>query len=81
MAILWFIQFTSTAAIGRDLISIQRQDSKTVSAMVYKPNASECKGVAIISHGAGGSEKGYTYLGTAMADFGYLAVVVGHQDS
>jgi len=81
LAILWLIQFTSTAAIGRDLISLQRQDSKTVSAMVYKPNASECKGVAIISHGAGGSENGYTYLGTAMSDFGYLAVVVGHQES
>ena len=81
LAILWFIQLTSTAAIGQDLISLQRQDSKTVSAMVYKPIASECKGVAIISHGAGGSEKGYTYLGTAMSSFGYLAVVVGHQES
>ena len=81
LAILWFIQLTSTAAIGRDLISLQRKDSKTVSAMVYKPIASECKGVAIISHGAGGSEKGYTYLGSAMSDFGYLAVTVGHQES
>ena len=81
LAILWFIQLTSTAAIGRDLINLQRKDSKTVSAMVYKPIASECKGVAIISHGAGGSEKGYTYLGTAMSSFGYLAVVVGHQES
>jgi predicted dienelactone hydrolase len=81
LAILFLIQLTSTAAIGRDLINLQRQDSKTVSAMVYKPIASECKGVAIISHGAGGSEKGYTYLGTAMSSFGYLAVVVGHQES
>ncbi len=81
LAILFLIQLTSTAAIGQDLISLQRQDSKPVSAMVYKPIASECKGVAIISHGAGGSEKGYTYLGTAMSSFGYLAVVVGHQES
>jgi predicted dienelactone hydrolase len=51
------------------------------SAPTYKPIASECKGVAIISHGAGGSEKGYTYLGSAMSDFGYLAVTVGHQES
>ena len=81
LAILFLIQLTSTAAIGQDLISLQRKDSMTVSAMVYKPIASECKGVAIISHGAGGSEKGYTYLGTAMSSFGYLAVVVGHQES
>jgi post-segregation antitoxin (ccd killing protein) len=38
---------TSTAAIGQDLISLQRQDSKPVSAMVYKPIASECKVSAI----------------------------------
>jgi len=50
--------------------------------MVYKPTGSEeCKGIAIVSHGAGGSEKGYTYLGSAMSYFGYLTVVVGHQES
>lgn len=81
LAILLVIQLTSTAAIGQDLISLQRQDSKPVSATVYKPTANECKGFAIISHGAGGSEKGYNYLGTAMSDFGYLALVVGHQES
>ena len=82
LAILFLIQITSTAAIGQDLISLQRQDSKLVSAMVYKPIANaECKGVALISHGAGGSEKGYNYLGKAMSDFAYLALVVGHQES
>ena len=81
LAILYLIQFTSTAAIGQDLISLQRKDSMTVSAMVYKPIASECKGVAIISHGAGGSEKGYAYLGSAMSYFGYIAVTVGHHES
>jgi predicted dienelactone hydrolase len=82
LAILYLIQFTSTAAIGQDVISLQRQDSKPVLAMVYKPTGSEeCKGIAIVSHGAGGSEKGYTYLGSAMSYFGYLTVVVGHQES
>ena len=47
LAILWFIQLTSTAAIGRDLINLQRQDSKTVSAMVFMPTASECKGIEL----------------------------------
>ena len=36
LAILFLIQLTSTAAIGQDLISLQRKDSKTVSAMVYR---------------------------------------------
>jgi predicted dienelactone hydrolase len=81
-AIFLLYQLTSTAAIGQELISLKRQASKPVMAMVYKPSASEeCKGVAIISHGAGGSEKGYKYLGSAMSDFGYLALVVGHHES
>jgi len=81
LTVLTLSLFVSTAVIGRDLIGLQRQDSKPVLAMVYKPAATECKGVAIISHGAGGSEKGYNYLGTALSDFGYLALVVGHQES
>ena len=80
-AILLIIHSNCASAIGRELIELKREDSKSVPAMVYKPSISECKGVAIISHGAGGSEKGYTYLGTAMSSFGYLAVVVGHQES
>jgi len=80
-AILLWVQLTCSSAIGNELIHLKREDSKPVAAMVYKPNVSECRGVAIISHGAGGSEKGYNYLGTAMSDFGYLAVVVGHQES
>ena len=80
-AILLIIHSNCASAIGRELIELKREDSKSVPAMVYKPNINECRGVAIISHGAGGSEKGYTYLGTAMSSFGYLAVVVGHQES
>ena len=81
LAMLLFIQFTNHA-FGQELISLQRQDSKSVLAMVYKPTESkECKGLAIISHGAGGSEKGYNYLGAAMSNFGYLALVVGHTES
>jgi predicted dienelactone hydrolase len=80
-AIHLIIHSNCASAIGRELIELKREDSKSVPAMVYKPNINECRGVAIISHGAGGSEKGYNYLGTAMSDFGYLALVVGHQES
>jgi predicted dienelactone hydrolase len=80
-AILLLIQLASPSALGRELIDLKREDSMSVPAMVYKPSTSECKGVAIISHGAGGSEQGYNYIGSAMSSFGYLAVVVGHQES
>ena len=81
LAIILLMHLVSSSAYGRELIDLKRKDSKSVLAMVYKPSASECKGVAIVSHGAGGSEQGYNYLGTAMSSFGYLTVVVGHQES
>ena len=80
-AVLLLIQLACSSAFGRELIELKREDSKSVRAMVYKPTTRECEGVAIISHGAGGSEQGYNYLGSAMSSFGYLAVVVGHQES
>lgn len=81
LAILWLVQFTSVAATARELVTLQRQDSKAVPAMVYMPQSSECRGVAIITHGAGGSEQGYAYLGASTSALGFLAVVVGHQES
>lgn len=81
LAILLCNQLTFTTAAARELLTLQRQDGKSTNAMVYKPREGECQGVAMISHGAGGSEKGYAYLGAAMADFGYLALVVGHHES
>jgi predicted dienelactone hydrolase len=81
IALLLLLQWTATIAFGRELITLQRQDAKPVPAMVYKSGANECRGVAIISHGAGGSEQGYAYLGEAMASLGYLSLVVGHKES
>ncbi|MFZ6689726.1 alpha/beta hydrolase family protein [Undibacterium sp. SXout11W] len=63
-----------------DIIRLQRDDGKSLSARVYFP-ANECKGIAIISHGAGGSEQGYGYLARFMASQDYLTVVPGHQES
>lgn len=81
LAILLCSPFTFATAAARELLTIERQDGKSTNVMVYKPSSGVCQGVALISHGAGGSEKGYAYLGAAMADDGYLALVVGHQES
>ncbi len=40
-----------------------------------------CAPLALISHGAGGSEVGYRYLAEAMAQLGYTTVVMGHRES
>ena len=67
-------------ASGQQAVSTIRQDRKAVPMTVYPPLASKCRGIAIISPGAGGSEMGYRYLGEALSSRGYLAVVVGHQE-
>lgn len=58
-----------------------RRDGKPVQAKAYAPASPACRGIAVISPGAGGSEQGYRYLGEALSALGYLAVVVGHPES
>lgn len=69
------------AAAAAEVINLTRADRQTLRANAYPPQGSVCRGVAIISPGAGGSERGYRYLGEAMSALGYQAVVVGHQES
>ena len=68
-------------AHAQEALQLQRQDQKLVPATVYGPPPTACRGIAVISPGAGGTEKGYRYLGEAMHALGYLAVVVGHPES
>jgi predicted dienelactone hydrolase len=68
-------------ASAQEVVSLLRQDQKAVQVAAYSPRSAGCRGVAIISPGAGGSEKGYQYIGEAMSSLGYLTVVVGHQES
>jgi predicted dienelactone hydrolase len=75
------LQLTAVVAFGQEVVTIQRQDQKAMAIAAYSPKTGNCRGIAIISPGAGGSEKGYQYLGEGMASLGYLAVVMGHQES
>ena len=68
-------------ACASEALQLQRQDQKFLQATAYAPAAATCRGVAIISPGAGGTEQGYRYLGEALSSIGYLSVVVGHQES
>ena len=67
-------------ACASESLQLQRQDQKFLQATAYEP-AAACRGIAIISPGAGGTEQGYRYLGEALSSVGYLSVVVGHQES
>lgn len=79
LAVLGSLQ--AQAASAQEAVSLLRQDHKALQVAAYSPGSSGCRGVALISPGAGGSENGYQYLGEAMSTLGYLAVVVGHQES
>lgn len=60
-----------------------RADGQTTPLLVYAAQAatSACPPLAVISHGAGGSENGYRYLAQFMAHLGYTTVVMGHRES
>ena len=67
-------------ASGESSVTVTRQDKAQVPMTVYSPSG-DCRGTAIISHGAGGSEQGYSYLGKYLAGEGWLAIVPGHKES
>jgi len=82
VALLACAAFCATA-IAQETVSAPRTDGKTTPLMIYRAagETAACAPLAVISHGAGGSEKGYRYLAEAMAKAGYLTVVMGHRES
>jgi dienelactone hydrolase len=73
----------SQCAIAQQQLMVPRADGQSTPLMLYPADASSsgCAPLAVISHGAGGSDEGYRYLAQAMAHLGYTAVVMGHQES
>lgn len=78
-----FLLFSASvsSADAPEKIQLIRQDKVSAHAIAYSPRITPCRGRAIISPGAGGSEEGYRYLGEGLSSLGYLAVVVGHPES
>jgi predicted dienelactone hydrolase len=67
-------------ALSQEVVEVKRVDDKWVTMAVYRPKQ-DCQGIAIISHGAGGSENGYAFLAKALQAQDWLSVVPGHQES
>jgi len=67
--------------VGQETISLRRADGQSLRIRPYAAASGTCRGIAILSHGAGGSEEGLGYLAQAMAADGYLAAVIGHPES
>jgi predicted dienelactone hydrolase len=78
-----FLLPTQTQLMAQQREFAPRVDGHQTPLMVYHAAGSEhgCAPVAVISHGAGGSENGYRYLAEAMSQMGYMAIVMGHRES
>jgi predicted dienelactone hydrolase len=64
--------------VGQETISLPRADGRSLRIRSFPAALGTCRGIAILSHGAGGSEEGLGYLARAMAADGYLTAVIGH---
>lgn len=60
-------------------VSIPAPNDTQLNAHVYPPSSKTCKGVVVVSHGAGGNERGYSYLGEFFASSSYLTVIPTHR--
>ena len=71
------------AACAQQHLNVPRSDGHTTPLLVYaaEGGGAGCAPLAVISHGAGGSEEGYGYLARAMANLGYTTIVMGHRES
>lgn len=81
VAVLLLFDTLPTAA--QESVKIARADGATVPLAVYQPAGvgKACAPLALLSHGAGGSERGLRYLGEALARDGWRAIVIGHHES
>jgi predicted dienelactone hydrolase len=82
-AVLLAIACVAVSLAAQERASVKRADGQVTPLLIYpayEPN-STCPPVAVISHGAGGSENGYRYLAQAMAQYGFTTIVMGHRES
>lgn len=68
------------AASAVERLELPRADGGSATALHYPP-AGICRGTAILSHGAGGSENGLAYLAEFLQASDWLVVVPGHAES
>lgn len=75
--------FGPARAIAQHHVEVPRTDGASTPLAVYEPSAAGkgCAPLALISHGAGGSERGLRYLGEGLARDGWRAIVIGHRES
>jgi predicted dienelactone hydrolase len=81
--ITWLVLAVQCPLVAQQRVTVPRSDGHVTPLRVYPPAGavSGCAPLAVISHGAGGSENGYRYLAEALSQMGFMAVVMGHHES
>jgi predicted dienelactone hydrolase len=81
--LLLAVGFPAQWLTAQQHLNVPRSDGQSTPLMVYPAAGagSGCAPLAVISHGAGGSENGYRYLAEGMAQLGYTTIVMGHAES
>jgi predicted dienelactone hydrolase len=70
-----------SCAHAQQAVSAPRADGALTPLMVYDAPGDRCPPLALVSPGAGGSERGMAYLGDALGKRGWRVVVMGHKES
>ena len=71
----------ASRAHASQAIAVPRADGALTPLVVFDPQATGCPPLALVSPGAGGTEKGMSYLGDALAGDGWRVIVLGHKES
>jgi dienelactone hydrolase len=73
----------AVCAPAQQRVDAPRSDGHTTPLLIYTAEGAgtRCAPLAIVSHGAGGSENGYRYLAEAMREDGFTTIVMGHRES
>lgn len=81
--VLMLVACAAILSAAQERADVKRADGHLTPLLVYAADApgASCAPVAVISHGAGGSENGYRYLALAMAQSGFTTIVMGHRES
>jgi len=81
IVVVAFLLACTACAHAQQSISVPRSDGAATPLMVYDVQNASCPPLALISPGAGGTEKGMVYLGNALSRDGWRTIVLGHQES
>ncbi|WP_137718488.1 alpha/beta hydrolase family protein [Methylobacillus flagellatus] len=81
LMLLAFFAASAQAAVTVETLTLQRADQHAMPARVHSSASNRCERLALLSPGAGGDAEELAYLADGLARSGWLALVMGHEES